>query len=173
MGIFSKRKGDRPERGSSSLASSELVDSTLPDGEWFHASEQVYDGTWRNHLGSPETFAAAGRIHHGQQNFAVALLFYRKAIDLMHSIYITNGMSPRQPSARDLPITDGFISSLGATLEQHPESPVDESVREVTHRLRTISTACERAGLSAELYLNALEAVGATAPRVNVDDILW
>jgi hypothetical protein len=173
MGIFSRRKGERPEHGSSSLASSDLVDPALPDVAWFQASERVYDGTWRDHLGSPETFAAAGRIHYGNQNFAVALLFYRKAIDLMHSIYITSGMSSRQPSARDLPIIDDFISSLDATLEQHPESPVDESVREVTHRLRTISTACERAGLPAELYLNALEAIGAAAPRVNVKDILW
>lgn len=173
MGIFSRRKSDNPRSSSSSLTTPESVDLALPDVQWFQVSEQVYNATWRDHAGSPETFAEAGQLHYGHQNFAVALLFYRKAIDLLHSIYISNAMSSRQPSAKDLPITDGFISSLGVTLDIHPASPVDESVREVTHRLRTISTACKRAGLTDGLYLNALQEIGTTAPRVKVDDILW
>jgi hypothetical protein len=173
MGIFSRRKAVRPDQGKSAAAPLEHVDPSLSDAEWFAASEGIYDRTWRSHLGSPETFADAGGEHYNNQNFAVAMLFFRKAIDLLHTQYTFSDMSTRQPSARDLAITSGFVSSLGATLAMHPATPVAESVREVTHRLRTISSACKRAGVPAELYLNALQEIAIAAPGVTVDDVLW
>jgi hypothetical protein len=173
MGIFSRRKAGEPGQDKSVAAPVEQVDPSLSDADWFALSADIYERTWRDHLGSPETFADAGRAHYGNQNFAVAMLFFRKAIDLLHTLYTSSEMSARQPSARDLAITSGFASSLGAALAMHPASPVADSVREVTHRLRTISSACKRAGLPAELYLNALQEIGIAAPGVMVDDIPW
>jgi hypothetical protein len=173
MGVFGRRKAVKPGREVPAAATYEHVDLGLPDAEWFAASQRVYDQTWRGHTGSPETFAEAGQVSYGSQDFAVALLFYRKAIDLLHTLYTSSGMSSRQPSARDLALTSGFVSSLGVTLDIHPAAPVAETVREATHRLRTISSACKRAGVPADLYLNALQEIGAASPGVNVDDILW
>ncbi|WP_152626711.1 hypothetical protein [Streptacidiphilus carbonis] len=148
---------------------------SLPDGEWFAASQYVYSETWRGYAGSPETFADAGRDHLGNQNFAVAMLFFGKSIDLLHTLYTDGGggTRTRQPSAVDLAITSGFTESLAVALETHPTAPVAEPVREATHRLRTISSACRRAGVSADLYLNALGDIATASPSVNVDDILW
>ena len=171
MPIFKRRQPTSAPRAATTSAL-DIVEPSLPDDEWFTRSEDVYERTWRDHAGSPESFAEAGRNHYGHQNFGVALMFFRKAIDLMHTLY-TDGMSRRQPSPRDFSITSQFVSSLGATLAMHPEAPVDKSVREVTHRLRTISSACKRSGLPSELYLNALQEVASASPNVRVDDILW
>lgn len=164
MGIFSKRKAEGSDRGRSAGAHLERVDPSLPDAQWFAVSQDIYDRAWRRHLGSPETFADAGSEHYGNQNFGVAMLFFCKAIDLLHTLYLSSGMSTRQPAARDLAITSGFISSLGASLSLHPAAPAADSVREVTHRLRTISSVCKRAGVPAELYLNALREIAIAAP---------
>lgn len=171
MPIF-KRRQSAPAPRAAMASTPELVEPSLPDGEWFAVSSEVYEQTWRDHVGSPETFAEAGSSHYDHQNFGVALLFFRKAIDLMHTLY-TRGMSRRQPSPQDFAITSRFTSSLGATLAMHPSAPVDESVREVTHRLRTISSACKRAGLPADLYLNALQEIANESPNTKVNDILW
>jgi hypothetical protein len=172
MAIF-RRKSVRSGRGKAAAAIPEQVDLSLAGPEWFAASERIYNQTWRNHVGSPETFAEAGGDHYNHRNFAIAMLFYRKAIDLLHTVYTFSDMSTRQPSARDRAITSGFVSSLGATLGAHPAAPVAESVREATHRLRTISSACKQAGTSADLYLNALREIAVVSPHVMVDDILW
>lgn len=171
MPIFKRRQPASAPREAATSAL-ELVELSLPDDEWFAVSDGVYERTWRDHVGSPETFAEAGSNHYGHQNFGVALLFFRKAIDLMHTLY-TGGMSRRQPSPQDFAITSGFIGSLGATLATHPAAPVDESVREVTHRLRTISSACKRAGIPSDLYLNSLQEIASASPNVRIDDILW
>jgi len=171
MPIFKRRQPISAPRVATTNAL-DSVEPSMPDNEWFTRSEEVYEQTWRDHAGSPETFAEAGSIHYGHQNFGVALLFFRKAIDLMHTLY-TDGMSRRQPSPRDFSITSQFVSSLGATLAMHPAAPVDKSVREVTHRLRTISSACKRAGIPAELYLNALQEIANASPNVKLDGVLW
>jgi hypothetical protein len=171
MSIFKRRQSASALQEATASPLS-LVEQALPDDEWFALSGEEYERTWRDYLGSPETFAEAGSTHYSHQNFGVALLFFRKAIDLMHTLY-TGGMSRRQPSPQDFAITSGFISSLGATLAIHPVASVDVSVREVTHRLRTISSACKRAGLPAELYLNSLQEIASASPNVRIDDILW
>ena len=55
----------------------------------------------------------------------------------------------------------------------HPEATVAGSVREVTHRLRTISSACNRVGIPGQLYMNALDTIGRETPHVDVTDIYW
>lgn len=148
---------------------------SLSDREWFAASQRVYSESWRKYAGSPETFVDAGRDHLGNQNFAVAMLFFGKSIDLLHTLYTSGGAgtATRQPSSEDLAITSAFTESLEAALESHPTAPVAEPVREATHRLRTISSACQRAGVPADPYLSALQDIAAASPSVNVDDILW
>lgn len=170
MGIFSTRKNIGQGESIVPLA---RVDTSMPDSEWFAASLRVYEDTWRSRAGSPETFAQAGREHYDAQNVAVAMLFFRKAIDLMHTLYTFSGMASRRPSAADSPIVSGFVGSLKAVLEEHPAAPVAESVREVTHRLRTIASACKRSDIPADLYLSALQQIGAATPDVDVDDIIW
>lgn len=173
MGIFGRRRGGGGGERGGLPALLQPVDGSLPDAEWFAVSQRTYDATWRKHAGSPETFAVAGRDHYGNQNFAVAMLFFGKSIDLLHTLYTFSNMATRQPSAVDLGITSGFTTSLGASVALHPAAPVAEQVRETTHRLRTISSACRRVGTPADPYLNALQDIAIACPFVNVDDILW
>lgn len=168
------RRANRVNEQSAPAASTpSKIDQSLPDEAWLTASEQEYERTWRSHIGSPETFSAAGRIHYDQQNFGVALMFFGKAIDLLQTMYVFGQMASRQPSPRDLTITSGFVSSLGATIALHPSAPVDESVRSATGMLRSICSACKRAGVPADLYLNALQDIGKETPNVRIDDIYW
>jgi hypothetical protein len=135
VGIFGRRRDNsRVDQGALSASPLQHVDLSLPDGEWFSASERIYNETWRSHLGSPETFASAGRNHHSNQNFGVALLFFGKSIDLLHTLYVCSDTVTRRPSTADRGITSGFIASLRATIDSHPNAPIDESVREATHR---------------------------------------
>jgi hypothetical protein len=167
------RSADIPQSSpSSGVPWAPPVDGELPDGQWFDVCTRRYDDTWREYVGSPETFAEAGRLCYGNGEFGVALLFYQKAIDLLHSLYDWGRFERRQPSPADVAITDGYLNSLGATLSEHPAAPVDESVREVTHRLRTIATASAHAGINPQLYRNALDCLRRTAPTVSLEGVL-
>lgn len=149
------------------------VEATLPDGPWIQASMRAFKervGAW---YGSPETMADGGNDSYGHQEFGVALFFYAKAIDMLHTAYGFRQMQERQPSPADLSIVDGFSSALGASLSMHPSASVDECVREVTHRLRSIATTCDRVGVPSNLYRAALDTIALYAPHVRVDDILW
>lgn len=149
------------------------VDASLPDAEWLAASEALYKKRIPSFYGSPETMAAGGEEHYGVADFGTAMFFYAKSIDMLHSAYGFSQMAGRRPSPADLPIVDGFTSALGAALETHPAAPVSYCVREVTHRLRSISTECDRVGASSDLYRSGLETIAVTAPHVSVDDVLW
>jgi hypothetical protein len=149
------------------------VPEEFTDAQWWANAERVYDERWRSFLGSPETFANGAGQFYLKQEFGVSALLYQKAIDLMHTLYDINSMRARQPSPRDLSILDGYLSALGASLSLHPEAPVAGSVREVTHRLRTIALACQSAGFSDSMYRQALDRLASTAPGVNIDDVLW
>jgi hypothetical protein len=92
---------------------------------------------------------------------------------MLHTNYLFMEMKSRQPSPADAWIVDGYLKSLGVSLSMHPEAPVADSVREITHRLRTIASACQRVGIADQLYMNALDTVGRDAAHVNVDDIYW
>lgn len=137
------------------------------------ASEEAFRAEIDVHYGSPETMAEGGSASFAEQRYGVAMLFYAKSIDMLHSAYGFEEMRSRQPSPSDLPIVDGFCRSLAATLAEHPDAPVAECVRETTHRLRSITVLCERVGLPAGLYRGALQTMSEHAPTVLVDDIQW
>jgi hypothetical protein len=149
------------------------VDPSLSDQAWLAASEQQFRERIEGFYGSPETMASGGREHYGNQDFGTAMFFFAKSIDMLHSAYGFGKMRDRQPSPADIGIVDGFVSSLGLSLQMHPNAEVDACVREVTHRLRSISTECDRAGLSSTLYRNALNSIASSAPNVRTDDIYW
>lgn len=175
MSLFKKRPVSRVADVRSSEASAPYlpaIDSSLPPREWFGVCSARYEATYREHYGSPETFAEPAKECYGHQEFGLALLYYQKALDLLHTLYVVGSFERRTPSPADLAITDGFVSSVGATLAMHPGAPVDDSVREATHRLRTIATSCEHAGLGSELYCNALRDLAAAAPTVSLDGLL-
>ena len=149
------------------------VDASLPDGPWFSASEQVYRDTVDAFYGSPETMASGGDQARQRGDHGAALLFYGKSIDMLHTAYGWNAMQGRQPGPLDDQMVDGYISALASSLAAKPAAPVDDTVRETTHRLRSISTECDGAGLPSVRYRAALDRLAATAPRVRVDDIRW
>jgi hypothetical protein len=127
----------------------------LTDQQWWADAEQRYEEYWREFVGSPESFAEGGRWFYLSGEFGAAALMYQKSIDLLHTLYCCGG-SGRQPSSADLPMTDGYGNSLGATLSLHPDAPVKSSISEVTHRLTDIFFTCRRAGIRPGLYGTAL-----------------
>jgi len=161
VGLFGNRK------------SPSVVDPELPDDQWLRASREAYERAIEQYYGSPEAMANGGEENYSADQFGIAMFFYAKSIDMLHTAYGFAQMAQRQPSPVDLGIVDGFVNSLGAALASHPEAPVDECVREVTHRLRSISTECDRVGLPSALYRRALNRLAETAPNVKTDDILW
>jgi hypothetical protein len=151
----------------------EPVDQSLTDEEWLRRSEGRFTATADQFYGSPESLAEGGKDRYDHQDFGTAIFYYQKSIDLLHTDYLYMQMKDRQPSLGDAWIVNGYLSALGASLSLHPDAPVNDSVREVTHRLRTISSACERTGATPALYLNALAQLADAAPSVKVDDVLW
>lgn len=164
MGFFSRR----PAAGQH-----QTVSSTLPDDEWLAASQQAYERAVGRYYGSPETMGRGGKERYANSDFGTALFFYGKSIDMLHTAYGFAAMEHRHPGPADAWLVDGFCSSLGAALSTHPNAPVDETVRAVTHRLRSIRTTCDRAGMSSKLYRDALDTIERYAPHVRVDDIFW
>lgn len=148
-----------------------VVDNSLPDDQWLRASEDMFRATIEPYYGSPETMARGGEERYRLYDYGTAMFFYAKSIDMLHTAF--SHMAQRQPSPADLPIVDGFASSLGLALHAHPQAPVADSVREVTHRLRSISSECDRVGIPSQLYRNGLDSLSQTAPHVPVDDIFW
>src|SRR5262249_26158061 len=123
--------------------------------------------------GSPETMARGGEEHYIVSDYGTAMFFYAKSIDMLHTAYGFSRMELRHPSPADEPIVDGFTVALALGLRSHPDAPVDDCVREVTHRLRSISSECDRVGLPSDLYRSGLDAIAQSASHVPVDDIFW
>jgi hypothetical protein len=138
-------------------------------------------GATRNTTGSslsfdpegPEKTGARARVAYGNADFAAAFHLYAKAIDQLHDFYLFEQFRNRQPSPKDTWIVEGLTASLGAARQTNPEIEVREDVRMATHRLRTISSACDRAGASSVLYRSALDDLACYAPDVDVSDIFW
>ena len=160
MGLFGKR-------------SPKVVDASLPDVQWLRESEDMYRATIEPYYGSPETMARGAEDRRFLADYGTALFFYAKSIDMLHTAYGFAGMEQRRPSQVDTPIVEGYAETLGFVMELHPDAPIADCVREVTHRLRSISTECDRAGLPSDLYRIGLNAIARTAPHVPVDDIFW
>lgn len=170
MGFFNRKK-NQPTVADEPLC--DRIDDGLPDDEWLAQSKARFDQMIKNYYGSCETIGQGGRERYDYGDFGTALFFYQKSIDVLHSNYLFGQMRNRQPSPTDDAwIMNGYTSSLGASLAMHPVAPVDESVREVTHRLRTIATACEQVGLPSQLYREALKLMSQYAPHVRLDDVL-
>lgn len=147
----------------------------LTDAQWWNDAGHRYEEYWREFTGSPDSLSTGAQWFYMSGEFGAAALMYQKAIDLLHTLYCCNDLPTirdivgvRQPSAADLSITDGYRNSLGATLSQHPDAPVRDSITEVAHRLRDIFFTCKRAGLSVGLYGHALLELEPTARRYGV-----
>jgi hypothetical protein len=102
----------------------------LTDAQWWADAERRYEEYWREFTGSPDSLATGGRWFYMSGEFGAAALMYQKAIDLLHMLYCCNDLpllrevvGVRQPSAADLPITDGYRNSLGAAVSLHPDAP--------------------------------------------------
>lgn len=163
---------ERSGAASAGVEAVEPIDTSLPDDEWLARSEARYAQMLDHFRGNCETIAQGGRVHYGYGDFGTALFFYQKSVDVLHTNYVILQMRSRQPSPADKWIVDGYTSALGASLQLHPVAPVASSVREVTHRLRTIATACEQVGLPSQLYRGALDFMAVYAPHVKLDDVL-
>ncbi len=144
--------GDREE---SPAPTFENVDNRLDDAEWFRASEGVYRESIDRHYGSPDTMAAPGEEHYGRQNFGVALLFFAKSVNMLHTAYGSLGMQTRRSSAADRGIVDGFVKSLGASRAMHPSAPVGDIGRQGVLLLGAIAGDCDAARLPSDLYRRA------------------
>ena len=169
MGFFNRKK-NKPAIANE--PGCDPIDNSLSDDEWLTRSKARFEQMIKNYYGSCETIGQGGQESYGCSDFGTALFFYQKSIDVLHSNYLFGQMRNRQPSPADAWIVNGYTSSLGASLVMHPAAPVDESVREVTHRLRTIATASEQVGLPSQLYREALKLMAQYAPHVKLDDIL-
>jgi hypothetical protein len=150
-----------------------LVDGTLPDAQWLAVSEQVYDQQISRYYGSPETMARGAHDAAGRGDIGVALFFYQKSIDMLHTAYGFAEMRSRRPGPPDVPIIQGFNGLVEAIGRERPQASLAPSVREVTHRLRSISTTCQAQGLDGSIYLAGLRRLAAAAPDVPVDDVFW
>ena len=154
-------------------------DPLLDGSAWLSAGEGRYSSLVRNHYGSPDTIAAGGLERSRLNDPVAAMYFFQKAIDTLHSIYVAGfgDRSPaswsRQPSDNDLAIVDGYLNTLREVRALRPSAPVNESVMEVTHRLRTISSAFDRYGLDGLPYRERLATLGRLAPDVDVSSVFW
>jgi hypothetical protein len=156
-------------------------DPHLDDAAWLRSCEARYSSLVHKHYGSPDTIAAGGRLQEQAGDVGSALFFYQKAIDVLHTNYvIPMGSRPpgpagwvRQPSSRDLDIVDAYLRALHQVRALRPAAQPTNSVTEVTHRLRTISSAFKRHGLDARPYLDRLAVLGQLAPDVDVSGVFW
>lgn len=158
VGIFGRKKFD-PN------------DSSLNDAEWLRSGESRYAAAIGRYYGSPETIARGGLER--RDDPAAALFFFQKSIDLLHTQYGFLGMKTRRPGPADDAITEAYLNTLTRVREMRPDAAVADSVREVTHRLRAISSECKSRGLDPGPYLAVLGRLGDLTPDINVDDIFW
>lgn len=184
MGLLDRLRAGRQSNGSGSremasdwsdiAASPEFdVDQGLPDTPWMSESRRAANALAAQLEASPENYAEAARVRYGHQNFGAAMVLYCKALDLIHTQYVVLNMQHRQPTPADAWIIEGFVSAAGASVAMHADAPVDDEVREATHRLRTIASMCQRVGVSPRLYHSGLDQLAVDTPRVRIDDILW
>ena len=170
MSWFGNRDGKQPP---------DYHDSNMSDREWLGAGRSRYEQLVSRHYGSPDTIAAGGDQRLAARDPASALYFYTKAIDTLHSIYVCTLGEPgpqswsRQPSARDVTILDRYLDCLRQVKSIRPNASPADSVQEVTHRMRTISTVLKKYGLDASPYLRRLDDLDALAPEVDVTAVFW
>lgn len=138
------------------------------DAAWWSHAQRQYEDHWRRFAGGPDTFADGAHGFYLSSEFGVAALMYQKAIDVLHTLYCISGLDQRQPSAKDMAITDGYLNSVGASLSLHPGAPMGDSVAEVAHRLEDVRVACKSAGLPVDPYRTALKRLAPYARRFGI-----
>lgn len=121
----------------------------------------------------PEKAGAEGQAAFTSARYLEAFVLYVKAVDRLHDFYVFESFRNRQPSPQDLWIVEGLVASLDAARTAQPGVDVREPVREATHRLRTIASACDRAGANATMYREGLDGLARCASDVDVSDIFW
>lgn len=151
MGLFDRKK--------------EAVKPPVSDKVWFERAQKRYDQTWQDNLGSPETFEDEALRRFRAGDVGTSLLFFQKAIELLHHRYVAKGMDKRSPSTIDLPILNGFVDALTATRLAHPEAPVDEVVEQTKLKLEAIVNACREGKLDAGLYTDAIRRIERSHPN--------
>jgi hypothetical protein len=148
------------------IAPPNFNDPTVGDAQWLADGESRYSEQVKRHFGSPDTIAAGGDGCRAQNDNAAALYFYAKAIDTLHSIYACGGSSAtwnRQPSGRDITIIDRYLETLATIKAIRPLASPARSLKEVNHRVSTISSSLQQNGLDATPYLRRLESLGSFA----------
>jgi|tagenome__1003787_1003787.scaffolds.fasta_scaffold20735017_4 hypothetical protein len=150
-----------------------IVDATLPDRDWSAQSAAAYNREVAKHYGTPETMAEGGRLHLRAGDTGLAVYLLCKSIDMLHTAYGFLEMRERLPGPADAPIIEDFLDAVGKSLKAHPAADLDEPVREVTHRLRSIAHLCEERSLPSAFYRDAHDRLGRIAPQVPTDDLLW
>ena len=122
---------------------------------------------------SPERIAEEAYSAYQQAGPLSAFPVYVRALDRLHDLYVFERFRQRQPGLQDTWILEGLTQSLVLGLTSEPDADVKASVREATHRLRTIVTAMESNGANAAMYRGALDRLAGGAPGVDVSDIYW
>ena len=150
-----------------------IGDTRVLDSDWLTAGAQRYEALVVQTPASVEATTAAGVARQRLGDVAAALFFYQKAIDVMQAEYVINGMRSRGPSSADQAPIDRFLSTLALIREQRPAAPITASVLEVTHRLRTMTTACKDEGQDPTRYLEALDFLSRIAPDIDVSNVYW
>jgi len=150
-----------------------IGDTRMLDGDWLTAGARRYEALLPQIGPSADAAMAAGITRQRCGDPAAALFFYQKAIDLLHADYILHDIGEHSPTPADQAPIDRFLGVLALIREQRPGAPITASVLEVTHRLRTITTACKDAGLDPTRYLDALDRLESIAPDIDVSGIYW
>jgi len=107
------------------------------------------------------------------QDWATAFERCVTAVGRLHDVYVLEQFRNRQPSAADKPIISALTYSLRALRGNDARRDVSDDVRGATHRLRTISTAADTAGLDSSLYREGLQRLAQVAPDVDVSNVPW
>src|ERR1700680_3737030 len=92
--------GSKSDQGSRQLSD----DPAVPDDSWFSAGEARFSATVDSFYGSPESLAKGGFQRLEMGDLAAALAFFRKSIDLLHTLYVGTDWERRQPNPADEPI---------------------------------------------------------------------
>jgi hypothetical protein len=145
------------------------------------AARQINDACEEDAVPSGITFdpkgpeKAAGEARDAMQSGDYEAAFARSvvAVDRLHDFYVFEEFRNRQPTPADAWIVNGVCAALSAARASNSQVDISAGVRTATHRLRTISSAIERAGGNSALYRGALNDLAGCAPDVDVSDIYW
>jgi hypothetical protein len=123
--------------------------------------------------GGPEVTARASQQARADGDRQLALRLAVRAVDRLHDLYCFDRFDLRRPSSADAFVIDLALDTLAESRRATPGLNVHEEVKELTHRLRAITTSTEGIRVDPALYRTALGRLAEIAPDVPVDDIYW